>query len=337
MKTSSTASGEPDRSHCFDEDTLDTALGWHLRLKDDSATSQDRLDFQVWVSACPSHKAAYQEAVQLWEDVAAPAQLLYQHHYAQEPQPRTATQKYRWGWAVAAVLMLTLLLSFELWRDPARLDRWMADIATSSGQAQQVVLEDGSSLFLDGNSAVDIALGEAQRELTLRHGRLWIDVARDPQRPLHLTAGDASVSVLGTHFAVSRFHSRVTITVGEGQVAVRDAYQGQVLLTSGQQLIVDNGKLGETQQIDTQLALAWREGRIIFDQAGIDDIVEQLERILPGRVFFNAQDFTDLSFSGSFSTDHPQIILEALTNLSAIKAHRLPGDMIWLRSTSASS
>lgn len=337
MKTSSTASGEPGRSHCFDEDTLDTALSWHLRLKDESASHQDRLDFQVWVSACPSHKEAYQEAVQLWEDVAAPAQLLYQHRYAQEPQPQTVTQKYRWGWAVAAVSMLTLLLSFELWRDPARLDRWMADIATPSGQAQQMVLEDGSSLFLDGNSALDIALDETQRALILRRGRVWIDAARDPQRPLHITAGDASVSVLGTHFAVSRFHARVTITVGEGQVAVRDAYRNQTVLTSGQQLIVSNGKLGETQQVDTQLALAWKEDRIIFDQANIDDIVEQLERLLPGRLFFNAQDFAELSFSGSFSTNHPQIILEALTNSSTIKAQRLPGDMIWLRSTSASS
>ncbi|AQU83910.1 MULTISPECIES: FecR family protein [unclassified Halomonas] len=335
MTTSSTASGEPDYSHLFDDDTLDIALSWHLRLKDDSATAQDRLDFQTWVNARNSHKAAYQEAIQLWDDIEAPAQLFYQYRSAQKPRPRQAAPGNRLGWAVAAVLMLTMLLSFELWRDPTRLDRWMADIATSSGKAQQVVLEDGSSLFLDGNSALDIALGEAQRELTLRRGRMWIDAARDPQRPLHLTAGDTSVSVLGTHFAVSRFHSRVTITVGEGQVAVRDAHQNQALLTSGQQLIVDNGKLGEIQDIDTHLALAWKEGRIIFDQAGIDDIVEQLERLLPGRVFFNAQDFADLSFSGSFSTGHPQIILEALTDLSAIEAHHLPGNMIWLRSASA--
>nr|WP_290825477.1 FecR domain-containing protein [Halomonas sp.] len=335
MKRSSTASGEPDDSHRFDEDMLDTALSWHLRVKDDSATPQDRLDFQRWISACDSHQAAYQEALQLWDDIEAPAQLFGQYHSAQQSRPTQAAPRYRLGWAVAAVLMLTMLLSFELWRDPARLDRWMADIATSSGKAQQVELEDGSSLFLDGNSALDIALGESQRELTLRRGRLWIDAYRDSQRPMRIVAGDISVTVLGTHFAVSRFHSRVTITVGEGRVAVSDAYQNQAVLTSGQQLIVDNGKLGETQQIDTQLALAWKEGRIIFDRAGIDDVVEQLERLLPGRVIFNDQEFADLSFSGSFSTDHPDIILETLTSLSTIEAHHLPGNMIWLRSTSA--
>lgn len=336
MTTSS--SGKTAGSQHIDEETLDAAIGWYLRLKDESATAQDRLDFKDWLARCDRHKMAYQEAIHLWEEIEAPAQLLWLKQDQQRPVQKSRSQRTtsnHWGgWATAAVLMVTILLSLELWRDPARVDRWMADISTSSGQVQQTLLEDGSSLFLDGNSALDVTLDDTQRVLALRRGRMWIDVANDPQRPLQLTAGDTFISVLGTHFAVSRFHSRVTITVEEGQVAVRDTHHNQVLLNAGQQLIVLNGELKEVHTIDPRLVLAWKEGRIIFDQAGIDDIAEQLERSLAGRVLFDARDFANLSFSGSFPTGRPETLMDTLKNVPAIKAHRLPGDVIWLRSTS---
>lgn len=335
MTTSS--SGKTAGSQHIDEETLDAAIGWHLRLKDESATAQDQLDFKVWLARCDRHTTAYQEAIHLWEETEAPARLLWlaqdQRRPTHKPRSQRITSNHR-RWAAAAVLMLTMLLSFELWHDPGRMDRWMADISTSSGQSQQALLEDGSSLFLDGNSALDVKLDDTQRVLTLRRGRMWINVANDPQRPLQLTAGDAFISVLGTHFAVSRFHSRVTITVEEGQVAVRDTHHNQVLLNAGQQLTVLNGEFKEVHTIDPRLVLAWKEGRIIFDQAGIDDIAEQLERSLTGRVLFDAQDFADLSFSGSFPTSRPETLIDTLKNAPAIKAHRLPGDIIWLRSTS---
>ncbi|WP_249977005.1 FecR family protein [Vreelandella olivaria] len=340
MTTSSTSTSDSARSSQLDEELLDTAIRWHLRLKDDSASDQDRHSFQAWMNQSEHHVVAYQNAIQLWEEIELPALLLYQQRHQQRARPRSLPHRpqkrsMRWGWATAAVLMLTMLLGFEFWRDPARMDRWMADMSTPPGQLQRTLLEDGSTLLLDGNSAIDITMNATGRELFLRRGRLWMDAAQQ-QRPLLINAGEVSILVLGTHFSVSRFHSRTTITVGEGAVTVSDAQHRQTLLSAGQQLTVQNGEFGDIQEVDPLLALAWKEGRIIFNQASIDDIVEQLERMHPGRILFNAQEFAELSFSGSFPANQPDTLIDTLVDLAVMEAHYLPGEMLWLRATSTS-
>lgn len=337
--TASPASNSaPEHASQGEEELMDTALHWYLRLKDASATGQDHHAFQIWLALSPRHAAAYQSAIQLWEDIEAPAQLLYQQHQRScRSSPHRTKRPMRWGWgwgwgwATAALLMLSMLVSAELWRDPARLDRWMADIATSPGQVQRTVLEDGSTLLLDGNSAIDITIDATRREVSLHRGRLWMDAAKQ-QQPLLINAGDASILVLGTHFAVSRSSSRITVTVEEGEVTVRDALDRQTLVSAGQQLIVYHGELGIIEEIDPLLAFAWKEGHIIFDQASIEDLVEQLERMRPGRILFDAQAFAGLSFSGSFPANQPNMLIDTLVDLSMMEAHYLPGEILWLRS-----
>ncbi|MGO1870019.1 FecR family protein, partial [Halomonas sp.] len=192
-----------------DDDVIDEATAWHLKIKDESATPQDHQAFQVWLNAIPSHYQAYQEAVHLWQAIEAPARLLAIQ--SSPSKPTRVTERARgWGWAAAALCVLCLLLSFELWREPGHWDHLMAATITAPGQTQHLQLTDGSTLLLDGNSAIKADFKQTQRGLTLRRGRLWIDVAKDAQRPFLITAGDTLVRVIGTHFSVMRSGDRVT-------------------------------------------------------------------------------------------------------------------------------
>lgn len=315
-----------------DDDVIDEATAWHLKIKDESATPQDHQAFQVWLNAIPSHYQAYQEAVHLWQAIEAPARLLAIQ--SSPSKPTRVTERARgwgWGWAAAALCVLCLLLSFELWREPGHWDHLMAATITAPGQTQHLQLTDGSTLLLDGNSAIKADFKQTQRGLTLRRGRLWIDVAKDAQRPFLITAGDTLVRVVGTHFSVMRSGDQVTVTVAEGQVAVSDSTDRQAMLVGGQQITVQNGALGPISSVELPLALSWREGRIVFDDAAMSEVVAQLERMLPGRLLLNTQAFDDVRLSGSFSANQPVALLDTLTNVFDITVHRLPGDIVWLR------
>lgn len=315
-----------------DDDVIDEATAWHLKIKDESATPQDHQAFQVWLNAIPSHYQAYQEAVHLWQAIEAPARLLAIQ--SSPSKPTRVTERARgwgWGWAAAALCVLCLLLSFELWREPGHWDHLMAATITAPGQTQHLQLTDGSTLLLDGNSAIKADFKQTQRGLTLRRGRLWIDVAKDAQRPFLITAGDTLVRVVGTHFSVMHSGDQVTVTVAEGQVAVSDSTDRQAMLVGGQQITVQNGALGPISSVELPLALSWREGRIVFDDAAMSEVVAQLERMLPGRLLLNTQAFDDVRLSGSFSANQPVALLDTLTNVFDITVHRLPGDIVWLR------
>lgn len=319
---------QPAPSPAIDDATMDDAIAWYLKLKDASVTQHDQQAFNAWLQQSPLHHFAYQEAKQLWQDIEAPIRLF---HLQQSATPSNRRNERPWGWAVAALCMLGLLLNLELWREPANWDRLTADAVTTPGQMKQLLLADGSSLLLDGNSALDIEFDETYRGLTLRRGRLWVDVTQDAQRPFTITAGEASIKVIGTHFAVMHSTDSVTVTVAEGQVAITDSQGHQALLGGGKQVALINGELGPVSPVALPVALGWKEGRVVFDDAGMSEIVAQLERMLPGRLLLDTHAFSDVRLSGSFPVDQPEALLSALTHVSDIEVHRLPGDLLWLR------
>src|SRR3546814_19363224 len=63
---------------------------------------------------------------------------------------------------------------------------------------------------------------EAGRQVELLAGRAKFDVAKDPQRPFTVAAGDKLVVAVGTRFSVELIDGQVRVILYEGQVEVRD-------------------------------------------------------------------------------------------------------------------
>lgn len=318
------------------QETLDDeAMGWFLRLRDPSASEADRHAFEAWLAQSERHAEAYAEAEQLWQAVEAPAKLLAEREASSRPFPSHQSRQ-TWPWAAAACLLMTLLLGFGAWRDPGLFDRWMADLATAPGQTQQVTLEDGTRLFLDADSAVDIEMADGGRQLTLRRGRLWVDVTHEPTRSFSVLAGEARTQVLGTRFAVERRAGDVRVTVEEGRVAVSHgqgaASNEQVVLGANQMIELHGGSaLGVPSESDARGRLAWARGQLMFDQTALDEVAVQLERMLPGRVLVSGDEAGAYRLSGSFPANDPDAILDALETSLGITVRRLPG-VTWLAS-----
>ncbi|MCE8021096.1 DUF4880 domain-containing protein [Halomonas sp. MCCC 1A11036] len=309
----------------------DEAMQWFLRLRDPAASEADRRAFEAWLAQSERHAEAYAEAEQLWQAVEAPAKWLAEREASTRP---SSSLHQAWPWAAAACLLLTLLLGFGAWRDPGVFDRWMADLATAPGHTQQVVLEDGSRLFLDADSAVDIVMTDGRRQLSLRRGRLWVDVVSESERPFTVLAGEAKAKVVGTRFAVERHAGDVQVSVEEGRVAVSrgqsDESTERVVLGANQAIQLHRGlPLGMPSEIDARGRLAWARGQLLFDQTALDEVAVQLERMLPGRVVVSGDGTTSYRLSGSFPAHDPDAILGALETSLGITVRRLPG-ITWL-------
>ena len=103
------------------------------------------------------------------------------------------------AWLAAAVLVLMVVTAARLpW--PV----WTADQRTLAGEQRVLTLDDGSRVTLAGDSAINLDLTDHQRRVTLLRGRVYFQVAPDPQRPFLVEAGEARVRVTGTRFEVRR-------------------------------------------------------------------------------------------------------------------------------------
>ncbi|MBU2881492.1 FecR domain-containing protein [Psychrosphaera sp. B3R10] len=91
-------------------------------------------------------------------------------------------------------------------------------ISTKVGESIHHQLPDGSSLWLNSSSKVQINYSENFRRINLFAGEAHFEVAKDPMRPFEVYADDRLVRAIGTAFTVHKLAERIEVLVSEGTV-----------------------------------------------------------------------------------------------------------------------
>ena len=188
-----------------------------------------------------------------------------------------------------------------LWRDAGLIDRMRADYATRPGERREITLAEGSSAYLDGDSALTVKLDLNRRRIRLLRGRAWFDVMPNKDSSFAVATSDVEARAIGTAFAMDWDHGEIGVVVERGVVAVFHANDRSVEVPAGQQVRVAGGRMGQAIKVDAAVALAWRHGLIILDQAPLGRVVDELERMQPGRVIITDSSLRRLTFSACFA------------------------------------
>jgi transmembrane sensor len=321
---------EPASDHSEDrEQASREATEWFVRLNNPLASEETRRTYRVWLMADPAHHDAMREVSELWGALDRPAAQLAAngwHRVTDRPalQPRGwLTGGFRF--AAAGIVTVALACGVAVWRDVGMLDRAFADVATRPGERREVRLADGTTAFLDGDTALNSRMGEELREITLLRGRVWFDVVADAARPFAVHAGRVDSRVLGTAFGIDREAGVVTVERGEVAVSDVEVTRGPVRLAAWQSVALQNGSLGSPVAVDPDQALAWRRGLIILDRVPLSHVVEELSKMAPGRVVFADPALKHLTLSGTFRADDPGAVLEALQSALKLRILSVPG------------
>lgn len=291
--------------------SLDQAADWHARLAGD-AEQTVWLGFTEWLEADPRHRAAYDQVERLWRQLdAVPAQATPVIDMASRRRtvPAPANQSRRWflGGVGAAAATVAVMLSSRYATIPEP-----ESFASAPGQRRTVQLADGSRIILNSGTRLSVALASDGRAVILERGEALFDVAKDPSRPFTVAAGEQLVTVVGTAFNVRNLDQTVTVTVTRGLVDVADKGGGaKVRLTQGQQVSTRHGQVPRPiQQVDVLSVTAWTDGRLVFDNAPLPQVLAELSRHYP--VPMRAEGAAaQLHFSGVLRLDADQAALTA--------------------------
>ncbi|MBO9728617.1 MAG: DUF4974 domain-containing protein [Chitinophaga sp.] len=153
-------------------------------------------------------------------------------------------------------------------------------ISTPKGGEYQVVLPDGSHVWLNAASSIRFpaAFSGGSRKVEIT-GEAYFEVARNASAPFLVTSGNHHVEVLGTGFNIQSYHNdaSITTTLLQGSIRVSTGTQTRIL-KPGQQTKVNNSTIQLINDADTEEVLAWRNGKFIFNDADLPAVVRQLER-----------------------------------------------------------
>ena len=288
------------------EQIIQQAANWLTRLHDEDVSDAERRAFNAWCEADPRHAVAIERMRALWGSLdtlpAQPARVALNRAFAPQ-RSRTAP----------VVGVLGVLLCG--WLGLEHLPVWMADQRTSVGERRQIALDDGSQLQLNSNSAVDVKFDGHQRVIELLQGELWVDVAKDAQRPFVVRTDQGTATALGTRYLVKRAPDGTTVvTVIESTVTVKGDADAGVNVTAGQRAILDHGHATPAQAIGNADPDAWTRGLLKVDDQPLSEVLQTLASYRHGLVRFDPQALQNLRVSGVFKLDDTAAALSALAD-----------------------
>jgi transmembrane sensor len=308
---------------------MDEALRWFTRLRSDTVGDGERRDFAAWRARDPAHAAAYAQIEAMGDAPEVPAALMRDPQTAIPASSRRVRWRGRVAVALAAVLLLFVGMGavFDL---PTRLQ---ADQQTATGEQKHLTLADGSTLVLNTASAMAIDFTPERRGVRLLGGEAYFDVTSNDRRPFEVIAGEAIVRAMGTAFAVRRGESGVYVIVARGVVTVGAPGEiaSPVQLYAGDEVRVHQGHIEWHGQIDTDMALAWHDGRLVFRDQPLDRVLHDLARYHWGWIVVANDRLKGLHVSGNYRLDDPVRIIASLAKATGAQMIRLSDAFILLR------
>ncbi|MFF7064178.1 FecR domain-containing protein [Pseudomonas sp. NPDC008258] len=293
------------------------ALNWFTRLRAENLGSDEFAAFEAW-RLKPQNARAYAEVEQLWQTLELPAHRV-----------RKADRGKAKRWPRYAAAACLVLAAGAAWLSVPALQELGSDYATVAGERREVLLNDGSRLWLDSASSVDVDVQGATRTVRLRQGRVFAEVVHDG-RPFVVHVDEAKVEVLGTRFSVSREAGGDEVVLLSGRVQVSTPSHQQ-LLASGQRLRVHGERVETPESVDAERLLAWRTGQLRVREVPLQQVLQQLVGYQGKRLVLLNEQAGQRRVSGSFNLDKADSALDALVSSQQLQAHVVLGHWLIIR------
>ena len=325
------------------------ASEWHQILE--HAGEAERAAFVVWLKQSPLHMQEYLETVYtdlVLGHVDAERALDVDAMIAQvSPSvvplarvPEVAELQWRhlkrWTTGVAtaaavALCALPLLFIFKHFDTPR-------EYATALGEQRTIQLSDSSIITLNADSRIELRLDRTHRDIKLKRGEALFKVAHDPDRPFTVQTDTVVVRAVGTQFNVYERPNGTQVSVLEGRVLITplggestvNAARATESLGAGQEAqVAPDGTIQRNAKADVMKTVGWRERRLIFDDAPLEDMIYEfnrynqsphltLEGVPPGSHHYN----------GIFDAADPDSLAELLSREPDLAIERRNGEIV---------
>jgi transmembrane sensor len=205
--------------------------------------------------------------------------------------------------AAAVLLLIGLFILFKTFNPkPAAT---FSEVVTGKGEKKEVLLSDGSHVWLNALSKIKYPAAFAQKERhVILDGEAYFEVAKNPKKPFVIETANSLTTVLGTCFNVRarKGEEKVVVTVAEGKVAFKGKSQAsQVKLIAGEKgvLSLQTGSLVSESNSDPNF-MAWKTGKLVFKNTALKDVAKTLSDYYGVKINIVHTDKSDIPFTSTF-------------------------------------
>ena len=198
------------------------------------------------------------------------------------------------------------------------------EITVPRGGEYKVTLSDGTRIWVNSESYIrfPVVFQGDERRIWVA-GEVFLEVAKDAERPFIVNTEKLDVKVLGTRFNVRAYPDEkcVQTTLVEGCVQVDNSRGEVAVLHPSEQLVYDvrDGN-HEVREVDTELYVSWKDGVYVFVSQRLEDIMSLISKWYDVDVFYQNSAVKDMMFSGRLKRyENAEALLKVLERLGGVK------------------
>ncbi|MEP1444570.1 MAG: FecR domain-containing protein [Paraglaciecola sp.] len=310
------------------------------KLATTSPSASEQIKINRWRTQSPQHSKAWEHAEQTWQLMATlnidniTAESADEHVMPFESNPishqdkwlsRSRLSRYwqhsRFPTGIAASLILVFSMMYFTSENtspslvaihPKPAEKLIEEkFSNYRNQQHSIYLDDGSTVYLNFNSVINVSINKTHRNIELVKGEAFFEVAKDPSRPFIVKAGNTSAAALGTAFAVKRdgeAGSQITITEGRVKVEIHPSTSSSLAISTKQtavlqanESITSTGRdLSDIKITEASIATAWRRGVLVFNNTPLEEVLAEIERYTAYAIQANLGHRADEKITGTF-------------------------------------
>ena len=204
------------------------------------------------------------------------------------------------------------------------------------GGFYQLKLADGTKVWLNSLTQLrfPVTFAGEERKVYLT-GEAYFEVARDSVHPFIVATDEGmEVKVYGTEFNIDTYRKgTVKTTLVNGKVGIRVSATGEEVRLSPNQmaLFTKATQSIQVENVDPYGAIAWKDGKFVFEDEPIEEIMERLSRWYDVKVFYANERIKKHTFTGII-TRFADIsdVLHLMEETAAVE-FRIQGDTVTVK------
>jgi len=182
--------------------------------------------------------------------------------------------------------------------------------STALGVAKEESIADGSLATLSSDSELEVLFSRGRRDIDLKKGEAYFQVAKDASRPFVVNADGTTVTAIGTKLSVRRDSHAVRLVVTEGTVRLDPSVAGNKMpsatFTAGAIALVtkDGIRVQSRSPEQAEEAVGWLSGNVVFHGTPLKEAIADFNRFNKHQLVIMDSKAGEIRVDGSFKVSN---------------------------------
>jgi transmembrane sensor len=247
--------------------------------------------------------------------------------------PKSLSKRlFKPGWSIA-IASGAVIATALLWIGQSR-----GVVSTAVGEQRTLTLQDGTRVALNTDTRLSVHFEKTLRLVEIQSGEALFEVAKNPERPFIVLAGNVEVRAVGTEFVVRRDEHRLAVTLMEGKVQITEApvsgspsfdrLPEPTVLVPGQRLVLADRERPTVDKPAIDVVTAWRRGDIVLDKTPLSAAAAEMNRYCEVQIVVEGNAAGRIPLSGVFRAGDSAQFARAVAATYGLKLSSEPSRLV---------